>query len=239
MRADIKRTSTFGIRDSPRLTYLIRFLSSFSPQIASDVRKLLDELGIKCPSTHNSHTVFTPDGLQKAIDLNQAIGSKAIIMASPGPAKTLDDWKAVSDRLNAAADKLRPLGMVAGYHNHGLEWRPVDGQRPMDIIASRTSKDVVLQFDVGTCVEEGADPTAWIKANPGRIKSLHCKDWAAGGKGYAVLFGEGDAPWKPIFEAAESVGGVEYYLIEQEAGPADEQLKRAELCLANWKKLRA
>ena len=33
-------------------------------------------------------------------------------------------------------------------------------------------------------------------------------------------------------------GGVEYYLIEQEAGPADEQLKRAELCLANWKKLR-
>ena len=108
----------------------------------------------------------------------------------------------------------------------------------MDIIASRTAKDVVLQFDVGTCVAEGADPIAWIKANPGRIKSLHCKDWAAGGKGYAVLFGEGDAPWKQIIEAAESGGGVEYYLIEQEAGPADEQLKRAELCLANWKKLR-
>ena len=28
-------------------------------------------------------------------------------------------------------------------------------------------KDVVLQFDVGTCVEAGADPVAWIKANPG------------------------------------------------------------------------
>ena len=230
------------VRAVAKLGYeVVEFYSPYldwTPQIASDVRKLLDEQGIKCPSTHNSHTVFAVDGLQKAIDLNQAIGSKAIIMASPGPAKTLDDWKAVSDRLNAAADKLRPLGMVAGYHNHGLEWRPVDGQRPMDIIASRTSKDVVLQFDVGTSVEEGADPIAWIKANPGRIKSLHCKDWAAGGKGYAVLFGEGDAPWKRIFEAAESVGGVQYYLIEQEAGPADEQLKRAELCLANWKKLR-
>jgi sugar phosphate isomerase/epimerase len=231
------------VRAVARLGYeVVEFYSPYlqwTPQQATEVRALLNELGIKCPSTHNDNKVFTPDGLQKAIDLNQAIGSKAIIMASPGPAKTVDDWKAVSDRLNAAADKLRPLGMVAGYHNHGLEWRPVDGQRPMDILASRTSKDVVLQFDVGTCVEEGADPVAWIKANPGRIKSLHCKDWASGGKGYAVLFGEGDAPWKTIIEAAESIGGVEYYLIEQEAGPAEEQLKRAELCLGNWKKLRA
>ena len=35
-----------------------------------------------------------------------------------------------------------------------------------------------------------------------------------------------------------ATGGVEYYLIEQEAGPADEQLMRAEQCLANWKKMR-
>jgi len=220
---------------------VVEFYSPYlqwTPQIAADVRKLLDDLGIKCPSTHNGHTVFTPDGLKKAIDLNQAIGSRAIIMASAGPVKTLDDWKAVSDRLNTAADTLRPLGMVAGFHNHAIEWKPVEGQRPMDILASRTAKDVVLQFDVGTAVEAGADPIAWIKANPGRIKSVHCKDWAAGGKGYAVLFGEGDAPWKQILEASESVGGVEYYLIEQEAGPAQEQMKRAELCLANWKKLR-
>ena len=64
--------------------------------VGGEVRKLLDDLGVKCPSTHNGTTVFTPEGLQKAIDLNQAIGSKAIIMASPGPAKTLDDWKAIA-----------------------------------------------------------------------------------------------------------------------------------------------
>jgi hypothetical protein len=68
---------------------------------------------------------------------------------------------------------------------------------------------------------------------------MHCKDWKAGGKEYAVLFGEGDAPWAKIFAAAESGGGIEYYLIEQEAGPADEQLMRAEQCLVNWKKMRS
>ena len=30
------------------------------------------------------------------------------------------------------------------------------------------------------------------------------------------LMGEGEAPWKAIFQAAESKGGVEFYLIEQE-----------------------
>ena len=83
----------------------------------------------------------------------------------------------------------------------------------------------------------GADPVAWIAANPGRIKSMHCKDWAPG-KDYAVLFGEGTAPWAKIFAAAEATGGLEYYLIEQEAGPKEEQMKRAEQCLANWKKMR-
>ena len=126
-------------------------------------------------------------------------------MASPGEVTGADGWKAVADRLNAAAERLTPLGMFAGYHNHGPEWQPVDGKRPMDILAAATTKNVALQFDIGTCVAAGADPVAWINANPGRIKSMHCKDWAPG-KNYGVLFGEGVSPWAKIFEAAEVHG---------------------------------
>ena len=231
------------VRAVAKLGYqIVEFYSpyySWTPSQASDVRKLLDDLGIQCRSTHNDNRVFTPEGIQKAIELNQIIGSKYVVMASPGQVSTADSWKQVADRLNAGAEKLKPLGMFAGYHNHGAEWQAVEGKRPMDILATNTDKSVALQFDVGTCVASGADPVAWITSNPGRIKSMHCKDWKAGGKEYAVLFGEGDAPWAKIFAAAESVGGIEYYLIEQEAGPADEQLMRAEQCLVNWKKMRS
>jgi sugar phosphate isomerase/epimerase len=219
---------------------LVEFYSPYyewTAQQAGDVRKLLDELGMRCLSTHNSSDALAATGLQKAIDLNQVIGSKYIVMASPGTITGTDGWKGVADRLNAAAERLAPLGMAAGYHNHGPEWKAVDGKRPMDILAAATTKNVALQFDVGTCVAAGADPVAWIAANPGRIKSMHCKDWAPG-KNYGVLFGEGVSPWAKIFAAAESAGGIEYYLIEQEEGPADEQMKRAEACLANWKKMR-
>jgi sugar phosphate isomerase/epimerase len=210
---------------------------SWTTEKAKEVRKLLDDLGVRCHSTHNDSSSLTAENLPKAIELNQIIGSQYIIMASPGRVTGIDSWKAVAERLNAAAEKLKPAGMATGYHNHQAEWRPIDGQRPLDVIASGTSKDVVLQLDVGTCVEVGDDPVAWIKAHPGRIKSIHCKDWAPG-KGYSVLFGEGTSPWPKRFEAAESVGGVEYYLIEQEEGPPAEQLQRAERCLANYKKLR-
>jgi sugar phosphate isomerase/epimerase len=82
-------------------------------------------------------------------------------------------------------------------------------------------------------VAAGADPVAWIRANPGRIKSMHCKDWSRD-QGYKVLFGEGSAPWKDIFSAAESVGGLEYYLLEQE-GSRYSELETAKRCLETFR----
>ena len=106
----------------------------------------------------------------------------------------------------------------------------------MDILAAGTPKDFALQFDVGTCVEVGADPVAWVKANPGRIKSMHLKDWGKA-SGYAVAFGEGDVPWKPIFQAAEATGGVEYYLIEQEVAGPGGSIEMAQKCMDNYRKM--
>lgn len=205
---------------------------------AKEVRKLLDDLGIRCYSTHNSAKSFTPENLPRAIELNQTIGSKYIVMASAGKVENLDGWKAVAERLNEAADKLRPLGLRAGFHNHQTEFMPLEGRRPMEVLAANTGKDVMLQLDVGTCIHAGSDPVAWINENPGRITCVHCKDWSPdAGKGYRVLFGEGAAPWKKIFEAAEKTGGVEYYLIEQE-GSDYPPMETAERCLAAYKKLR-
>src|SRR5215471_7394662 len=205
---------------------------------AKSVRKVLDDNGLVCHSTHNNGPSFTPDGLKKAIELNQIIGSRTMVMASAPRATTIDAWKGVAAQLTSVSEQLKPLGMATGYHNHQVEWRPVDGQRPMDVLAGGTPKDVVLQFDVGTCLEVGADPIAWINSHPGRIKSVHCKDWSPAAQ-YNVAFGEGDAPWKAIFDAVEKTGGVEYYLIEQETGNDNGgELPMVKRCLENWKKLR-
>jgi sugar phosphate isomerase/epimerase len=235
---DLKGTVTAVAKMGYQIVEFYSPYFEWTPDQAKDVRKLLDDLGIQCRSTHNGTPSFTADGLKKAIELNQIIGSKYIIMASAGRVSGVDGWKSVADQLTSTAAQLKPLGLFTGYHNHQAEWAPVDGKRPMDVIAAGTPKDVALQFDVGTCVEVGADPVAWIKANPGRIRSMHCKEWSKT-SGYGVAFGQGDAPWKQILDAAETTGGIEYYLIEQEQSGPGGQLAMAQRCLENWKKLRA
>lgn len=204
---------------------------------AKQVRKLLDDLGIRCHSTHNSATAFSVDQLPRAIELNRVLGSRFIVMASAGKVEGLDGWKAVADLLNRGGETMKSAGLRAGYHNHKVEFMPLEGKRPIEVIAANTSKDLMLQFDAGTCMEAGSDPVAWIEQNPGRIQCIHCKDWSADpAVGYKALFGEGAGPWKKIFQAAEARGGVEYYLIEQEEStlPPMESVTRS---LANFRKL--
>src|SRR5262249_2560099 len=160
-------------------------------------------------STHNGDPYFTPEKLPHAIELNQILGSKFIVMASPGRVANLDGYKTVADTLNRAAEMMKPAGLRAGFHNHLVEFKPMEGKPPMEVLAANTSKDVVLQLDVGPCVESGSDPIAWIKANPGRIVSMHCKDWSSDpAKGYKALIGEGAVPWKKVFQAAEKTGSL-------------------------------
>ncbi len=241
VREELKKDLFATVRAVAKMGYAgVEFYAPYfdwTAGYARDVRKLLDDSGIRCFSTHNGARSLAPENLAKAIDLNGIIGSKFIIMASAGRVAGLDGWKAVAASLSQVSEKLSAAGMRTGFHNHKAEFVPIDGVRPMEILANQTPKEVVLQLDVGTCVEAGTDPVEWINQHPGRIASIHCKDWAPGvGKEYQVLTGEGVSPWKSIISAGERVGGVEYYLVEQE-GSRFSELETAERCLIEFRKL--
>lgn len=248
VRRELSRDLPATLREVAKIGYeAVEFYAPYyewTMPYAKEVRSLMDDLGLRCYSTHNHFASFTPgEGMAKAIELNQIIGARHIILSSaPKGTDNVESWKKLCGQLSTAVTQLEPHGLSAGFHNHQTEWKPADGgQRIMDVIAANTPKSFVLQLDVGTCMEAGADPVAWIKSNPGRIKSIHLKDWTPGkseeGKGYQVLFTEGVSPWKEIIAAAESVGGVEYYLMEQE-GSRFSEFETAQRCLATWKTLR-
>jgi sugar phosphate isomerase/epimerase len=243
VREALKKDPEGTVRAVAQMGYqVVEFYAPYfewtAPQ-ARQMRKLLDDLGIKCYSTHNDEDYFSVAKIDHARELNLILGTKYVVQAWSDPKPSADGWKALADKLNAAADKLAPAGLKVGYHNHQSEWKAVDGQRPIEILAANTKPTIMLQLDVGTCLEGGGDPVAWIRANPGRIRSIHCKEWSHDpDKGYKVLFGEGVADWKGIFQAAENVGGIEYYLIEQE-GSRFSEFETARRCLEAYRATRS
>jgi sugar phosphate isomerase/epimerase len=239
VRNELKKDLMGTVRGVAKMGYqCVEFYAPYydwTPEYARQVRAELDELGIHCYSTHNGLQSFSAEGMGKAIDLNKILGTRYIVLAHPGTVSGLDGYKRVAETLNKANDTMKGQGLHAGYHNHDAEWKPVDGQMPMELLAATLDRSIMLQLDVGTCLATGNDPVGWISRNPGRIRSMHVKDWSPQG-GYKVLVGDGIAPWKKIFAAAEETGGIEYYLIEQEGSDYSE-METVRRCLAAFRRL--
>jgi len=91
---------------------------------ARTTRKLLDDLKLRCFSTHNGAKSFAPENIEHAVELNQVLGSRYLIWASAGKIGTLEGWKPVAETLSHVSDTLKQHGLRTGYHNHELEFLP-------------------------------------------------------------------------------------------------------------------
>jgi len=153
-----------------------------------------------------------------------------------GPSKVL--WHASEDQDTAKlftdlAEKVKPEGMHVGYHSHADDFKKTDGETCWDAFFSNAGPDVVMQLDVGNCLDGGGDPYAILKKFPGRTLTIHIKEH--GGKEGAPL-GEGTVRWGELFNLCETIGGTQWYIVEQEAY-AGAPLDSVAQCLKNLRKM--
>ena len=173
------------------------------------------------------------------MEFNQAIGNRNLIIRSLAPAvyTSADLLKKTADEVNAVAERLKPHKMRVGYHNHTTDFNRIDGEYWWNRFADQTSKDVILQFDTGNASEmEGVTPQSLIRRNAGRTISMHVKPFSK--KDPNAYLGADELDWPAIMTAAETVGGIEWYIIEyeKEGVPPLESLKAN---LELFKKLRS
>jgi sugar phosphate isomerase/epimerase len=183
---------------------------------AKTLRQWLDDAGLKCCGTHTQMPTLLGDELKPTIEFNQVLGNPYLVVPALSGVKTLDDWARTADTFNQIAEQLKPVGMRLGYHNHTWEFQPIDGQLPLDLFLSKTNRNVFLQLDVGHVVHAGADPAVYLRKNPGRATTVHIKEWSTTKKD--AVIGEGEVKWPEVLQLCESVGGTEWYIIEEESG---------------------
>jgi sugar phosphate isomerase/epimerase len=202
-------------------------------------RKHLDAAGLRACGFHHRLSELQGDKLAASVEFNQAIGNRNLVIRSLAAAvyESAELLKTTAAAVNEVAERLRPHGMRVGYHNHTMDFNRIDGDYWWNRFADQTAKDVMLQFDTGNASEmEGVTPQLLIRRNAGRTISIHVKPFSK--KDPNAYLGADDLDWPAIMTAAETVGGIEWYIIEyeKEGVPPLESLKAN---LALFKRLRS
>jgi len=192
---------------------------------ADELRAMLDDVGLVCCGWHTGFAMVQDDQLEATVALNKTVGNRRVIVPGiPGELRqTRSDWRKLADFFNELADKLAPHDMVTGYHNHNIEFTPLDGEDPWDTFFGATERRVIMQLDTGNAVFGGGDIVAILKKYPGRAGTVHLKPYSQeAGKeeprqGFRPIIGEDDTPWQEVFELCETSGATDWYIVEYES----------------------
>jgi sugar phosphate isomerase/epimerase len=196
-----------------------------------ELRRRLDDNGLKCCGTHTDLETVTGDALKATADLHAVLGNSFLIVPSL-EAKDAQDWLDLAKRFNEIAAKAKALGMRVGYHAHAGDFRKLGDTTSWEIFFDNTGPDVIMQNDMGNCMSGGGDPVAILKKYPGRSASVHLKEF--GGPEAAVI-GQGVIPWAEVLQVCETTGGTAWYVVEHEVG--DDPMGNIKGCLEGLRKM--
>lgn len=212
--------------------------SNLFGKTAQELRKLLDEKGIKCSSFGVSYT----DLVDKTAEVaqNAKILGASYVRVAGIPHKgafTLENSNTAINDFNRIGKILIELnGLTFVYHNHGFEFEPYEDGTLYDYILKKTDpKYVSMELDILWAFFPGQDPVQLLNKYGNRYKLMHLKDLKKGVAGNMsggtskendVVLGTGQIDIPAIIKAAKKAG-VEHYYIEDESNNVDVQVPQS------------
>lgn len=182
---------------------------------ASELKKMLDDLGLKVAGSHVAFNLLDKE-FNQVVDFNLEIANKYLICPSAPRdlVQEADGWKSFATRMTEIGKKAREQGLQLGYHNHSWEFETIDGEYVLDIFFENADPEAVIaELDLGWVFHAGVDPVTYLQKYEGRCPLIHVKDFKKDGPQTEV--GTGDIDLAGIVKAAKKLN-VEWYIIETE-----------------------
>lgn len=208
----LARVAKIGYKEVEFASYFAD-LNDFNPP-PRKARQILAANGLVAPSSHVPYSALAPENWPRVLEAAQALGHKYIVNPGIDPElqKTADGWKRAAETFNRAGKESLRSGIQFAYHNHVVEFHPVDGQLPYHILLTEGDPKLVkMEMDLGWAHHAGVDPVEYFEKYPGRFPLVHVKDFDA--KGEMTDVGKGEIDWKRIF-AKSDVAGIKHYFME-------------------------
>ena len=187
-------------------------------------REICDELGLAVSSFVEAPAELLRNP-QAAMANAAILGTTLICYIFPAgidfaSRASVDAWIQALDR---TGETLRKAGYTLTYHNHGLEFRRLDGQRIIDRIFDETNPaNLSGELDTYWLHAGGGDPERWVRRLKGRLPILHIKDYGINAQNQPAFFeiGHGGLDFSSIIPAAEE-SGCRCFVVEQDETPGD------------------
>ena len=174
---------------------------------AADLRKLLDENGLKCCGMHLDLKALEKENLQRTIENSRVLGNPYLnVAAAEQSMKAEKTILELADFLNKTAVECRPHGMLVGYHAHPFDFQKIDGRFAWDILFSHLNPELNMQMDVGNTLAGKGDPIGMLKKFPGRTHSIHIKE-------HEDKTFDSDY-YKEVFHLCETTSRTSWYIVE-------------------------
>jgi sugar phosphate isomerase/epimerase len=197
--------------------------AGFWGQSAKEVRKLLDDLDLKCISSHADFEQLQ-NRLAETLDFHQQIGCPFIVCSTIPVAwrqNGAEGFKRFGTRLSEIGAQIKKSGMQLCYHNHDFEFKIEEEKFLIDHFLDSADPDLVkAEVDVYWIQYGGADPIDFLRDHSGRCPLLHIKDMTAGEKRAFAPVGTGILNMPGIMRAAPKAGAV-WYIVEQDQADGD------------------
>jgi sugar phosphate isomerase/epimerase len=190
--------------------------SGFYGHDAKTLRRLLDDHGLRCAGAHVAQDTLTGDELPKTIEFVHTLGTSYIVCPfwPKENMGSIEGYQRTAAIFTDVAAALKPHQMHLGYHTRGKDFAPMNGTTLWDTLYGN-APDLFMQIDVPSTYRSGGDPIAVMKKYPNRTLTIHMHEW---GETRGTLIGDGKVDWPRLFAACETVGGTQWYIVEEESG---------------------
>jgi sugar phosphate isomerase/epimerase len=174
---------------------------------AEELRKLLEDSGLKCCGMHLDLSALSKENLQRTIEQNQVLGSRFLNVASAKDKMSSEAGIAeLAQFLNQTAVQCRSHQMLVGYHAHAFDFEKIKDRFAWDLLFSRLEPEVNMQMDVGNCLDGKGDPIGMLKKFPGRTRTIHIKE-------HDDKTFDSDY-YRQVFQLCETTSATQWYIVE-------------------------
>jgi sugar phosphate isomerase/epimerase len=210
VREDAGRDFAATVAAVAKIGYAGVELAGYGNLDAKGAKAALDAAGLKVAGMHVGLPALRTDP-NSVISDALLLGCRHVACSWWPPAHFVSAaaCERIGEQLGEVGRTLSAFGIHFGFHNHDSEFRIFDGRPAFDwILGAAEPRYLFAEVDVYWAHFAGYSPAKFIRDHGARIPLVHLKD--------SKELGGGPVDFGAVFEATDSTGAVEWFVVEQE-----------------------